>query len=249
MEKSSFFNSVNGDRRYKANDFAEYFNSLITNGIFPNPATNLQVMANNNNMTVTLKLGKAWINGYIYINTDDLILNVAVADGVLNRIDRVVLRMDTTQRKIYAYVKKGVFASTPVASTLQRDADAYELALADIYVSKGAVNIVQANVTDVRLNSDLCGIVSSLIKPDTTSIFNQYLDWYQRTTQGYENDISTTKQNFERDFNAWFDTVKGSLSDDVAGNLLNMINAIPKIFRGTTEPPDIRAGDFWLREV
>ncbi|MGH4125286.1 MAG: hypothetical protein ACREV6_20405 [Clostridium sp.] len=41
MEKSSFFNSVEGDRKYKASDFASYFNSLLTNGVFPNPSTNL----------------------------------------------------------------------------------------------------------------------------------------------------------------------------------------------------------------
>ncbi|MBU3153892.1 hypothetical protein [Clostridium estertheticum] len=54
MEKSSFFNSVAGDRKYKASNFADYFNSLLTNGVFPNPSTNLQVI-NNNNMTITVK--------------------------------------------------------------------------------------------------------------------------------------------------------------------------------------------------
>ena len=41
-EKSSFFNSVSGDRKYKAEDWASYFGALIGNGVFPNPATNLQ---------------------------------------------------------------------------------------------------------------------------------------------------------------------------------------------------------------
>ncbi len=82
MEKSFVFNSVNGDRRYKAEDFREYFASFIGNGVFPNPSTNLQVIANSN-MTITIKQGKAWLNGAIYINTDDYILNIDVADGVL----------------------------------------------------------------------------------------------------------------------------------------------------------------------
>ena len=53
-EKSGFFNSVNGDRRYKADFFAEYFASFIGNGIFPNPSTGIQVISNAN-MSVTLK--------------------------------------------------------------------------------------------------------------------------------------------------------------------------------------------------
>lgn len=36
-EKSSFFTSLNGDRKYKSSDFAEYFSTFIGNGVFPNP--------------------------------------------------------------------------------------------------------------------------------------------------------------------------------------------------------------------
>lgn len=225
MEKSSFFNSVNGDRKYKAEDFAEFFNSLVTNGVFPNPSTNLQVTANNN-MTVTLKSGKAWINGHVYINTDDLVLTIDVADGVLNRIDRLVLRLDTVNREIKAQVKKGTFASSPVSPTLQRDADGFELGIADVYVGKGTVSIVQANITDLRMNTGLCGWVNSLIQADTTAIFNQYLNWYQTTTGKYEQDINTIKTQFQQEFDTWFATIKDTLSGDVAGNLLNKVNAL-----------------------
>lgn len=248
MEKSSFFNSINGDRKYKASDFAEFFNSLLTNGVFPNPSTNLQVIANNN-MTVTLKLGKAWINGYIYINTDNLILNVDVADGVLNRIDRVVIRFDTAGRAIKAVIKKGAFASSPVAPILQRDVDGYELGIADIYIGKGAVSIVQANITDLRLNTTYCGVVNSLIQADTTAIFNQYQSWFNDKTGQYQTDITNMKSQFQNDFNTWFTSVQETLSGDVAGNLLNKINEVPKVYRGTTAPTEPTNIDFWFKEI
>ncbi|NMM65503.1 hypothetical protein HBE96_23270 [Clostridium sp. P21] len=260
MEKSSFFNSVNGDRKYKASDFAEFFNSLVTNGVFPNSNTNLQVVTNSNNMTVTVKPGKAWINGYVYINTDDLILNIDVADGVLNRIDRVVLKLDFLNRQIKAEVKKGNFESTPIAPILQRDLDAYELCIADIYVNKGVISIVQANITDLRMNTSLCGWVNSLIQADTTAIFNQYLDWYNTKTRQYDTDFTTwsnaektnfeaTKEQLEKDFIIWFKSVKNTLSGDVAGNLLNIITAVPRIYRGTTDPIEPRNVDFWFKEI
>lgn len=279
MEKSFVFNSVNGDRKYKSEDFREYFATFIGNGVFPNPSTNLQVIANNN-MTVTLKKGPGWINGAVYVNTDDYILNVDVADGILNRIDRVVLRMDTVLRKIYAYVKKGQLASYPNPQILQRDADAYEIALADIYVTKGTVSITQSNITDLRLNKDLCGIVHGTVdQVDTTAVFNQFQSWYSQTKQAYDNDIAKwTKDkkdmfnnwykqntqvfldqfnkwygdntsNWSKEFSTWFQNIKNTLDGDVAGNLLNKINDIPKILEGNTEPQGIRAGDFWLKEV
>ena len=63
MEKSSFFNSVSGDRVYRAEEWAEYFASFIGNGVFPVPSSGLQVVAGSG-MAVTVKTGKAWINGY-----------------------------------------------------------------------------------------------------------------------------------------------------------------------------------------
>lgn len=228
MEKSSFFNSVNGDRKYKASDFAEFFNSLLTNGVFPTPSTNLQVLSNGD-MTITIKAGKAWINGYVYINDCDLILPISVADGVLNRIDTIVLRMDTVERNITARVKKGAFASSPVAPSLQRDADAYELSIGYISIGAGTIHIVQANITDLRLDATKCGIVNSLIQADTTAIFNQYQSWFNTKTSQYNTDMVAIETQFQNDFTNWFNTVKNQLGTDVAGSLQNQINALAGI--------------------
>ncbi|MCR6795686.1 MULTISPECIES: hypothetical protein [Bacillus cereus group] len=237
MEKFSFFNSVNGDRRYKAEDWANYFNKFITNGYFPNIASNLQVIASGTNMKVTLRAGAAWINGYMYQNTTDFDLTIQTADAVNSRKDRVVLRLDHEKRDIRAYVKKGTPSSSPVAPALQRDADAYELSVAEVYVRNGVVVITQEAVTDVRLNKDLCGVVNSLLQADTTAIFNQYWDWFVRTKQKYEEDNSVIMSDFRKlmedekkryntEFTAWFQNLKNVLDTNTAGNLLNEINKI-----------------------
>jgi hypothetical protein len=222
--RSGFFNSINGDRKYDARRFAEYFASFIGNGVFPDPSNNLQVVSNND-MTITVKAGKAWINGYILINDDDYILQIDPADGVLNRIDRVVARYDVVDREIRLEVKKGDFATNAVAKELQRDADAYELGLADIAVNAGIISITQANLTDLRLHTELCGIVHGTVEQvDTTALFDQYLNWYQQTTVQAETDLQTMQQHFEQDFDAWYQTLQDVLDDNAASNLLNMIN-------------------------
>ncbi|MGJ8756273.1 hypothetical protein ACSHT6_19695, partial [Clostridium botulinum] len=228
MEKSGFFNAMKvgdtWDRVYKAENYAEYFASFIGNGVFPNPSTNLQVIGTDK-MQVIVKPGKGWINGYKYENTDDLILPIDVADGVLHRIDKIVLRYDVVEREIRAKIKKGQYGSEPITPGVQRDADMYELALADIYVKAGAISITQADITDLRLNKELCGIVHGTVdQVDTTTIFNQYLEWYKNITGKTEQDLRNIKENLEEDFNTWFLTIKETLSGDVAGNLLNLIN-------------------------
>lgn len=233
-EKSSFFTSLNGDRRYKASDFAEYFKTFIGNGVFPNPSTNLQVVANGD-MTLTLSPGYAWLNGYMYSNTDDLVLTIDHADSVLKRIDRVVIRCDYVNREIRSYVKKGIFATNPMVPNLERGANAYEISVADIQVDNGVINISQSDITDTRLNSGLCGIVTQTVKTiDTTTLFNQIeayrqefesnLEaWRAQEEQEQETWFNNTSNQLLTDFNTWFDTIKGILDRDVAGNLANRI--------------------------
>lgn len=228
MEKSGFFNAMKvgdtWDRVYKAENYAEYFASFIGNGVFPNPSTNLQVIGTDK-MQVIVKPGKGWINGYKYENTDDLILPIDVADGVLHRIDKIVLRYDVVEREIRAKIKKGEFASYPKAPQLTRDADMYELGLADIKVNAGSISITQVDITDLRLNKELCGIVHGTVdQVDTTTIFNQYLEWYKNITGKTEQELQNIKENLETDFRLWFDGLKETLGGDVAGNLLNLIN-------------------------
>ena len=200
METSRFFNSVGGDRRYLGEDWAAYFGSFIGNGVFPRPSNGLQVVSGVGT-NIVVRAGKAWINGYFYTNEDELILPLAIAHGVLPRIDRIVIRWDLIERRIFARVNTGMPGSNPVPQTLQRDADAYELCIADIRVNAGATVITQANITDQRWNTALCGVVvgvitqidPSFITAQFTQFFNEqraqieadYLEWVLSVTNMY----------------------------------------------------------------
>ncbi len=162
MEKSGFFNSSGGDRVYDATDFAAYFGKLVTNGIFYATSTNLQVTISTG-MKVTVLAGSAWINGYSYENTDALELELATADGVNPRIDRVVLRFSAVERSIRLAVVTGTATSSPIAPTLTRTNDVYELSIADISIARGVVSLSAQSITDTRLNTALCGLVNSLV--------------------------------------------------------------------------------------
>ncbi|HCA71653.1 MAG TPA: hypothetical protein DHW78_07305 [Ruminococcaceae bacterium] len=224
MEHSGFFNSVKHDRKYKAEDWAAYFNAFLTNGVFPNPAANVQVKANGDSMKIYVDVGKAWINGYLYDNDSPLYIRLTNADGASNRIDRVVLRWSRADRSITAAVKQGNYATTPVAQDLERDADSYELGIADVAVNAGVTSIAQADITDIRLNTELCGIVNSLIQADTTAIFDQYLNWFSTKKSDYENDMSAAEAQYQASFEEWFSNVQDTLDSDTAGHLLNLIH-------------------------
>ena len=202
MERSAFFNSVAGDRKYKAEIFAGYFSKFITNGIFPLPADNLRITLHDRMEIKALK-GTGYINGYLYENTDILILKVSTADGVKPRIDKVVLRWSQVDRDIRIYIKEGAPNSNPIPPNLERGADIYELGLANIYVGQGAYEIREADITDIRLDTESCGIVNSILQADTTAIFHQYQDWFNLRTDQYDTELNTFLDGYEGDKADW----------------------------------------------
>lgn len=235
MAELSFpFNSIGGDRRYKAEEFRQYFALLICNGIFYKSADALKVVQGEG-MTVQLNTGAAWADGCGYINTTPVPFTLDTADGALNRIDRIVLRCDYKERKYYAAVKKGTYSAKPTAPSIQRDADVYEQAVADIYVEKGTISITQANITDTRLNTELCGIVTGTVQQaDTTELYNQFEAYFEEFKQQYitemenwtdtqQSDFEAWRQKEQAEFVEWTDYIKDILDETAAGKLQNEI--------------------------
>ncbi|XCH78844.1 MAG: hypothetical protein WHF31_15180 [Candidatus Dehalobacter alkaniphilus] len=159
--RSGFFNSVGGDRLYDASRFAEYFASFIGSGVFPDPTTSLQIQADTG-MNIKVKSGKAWISGYILINDADY-TDAIPTEAVLNRIDRMVVRLHYANRTITIVRKAGTAASSPTAPAVTRDANMYEISLATIQINAGTSAITSGMITDTRSDSIVCGFVSSTI--------------------------------------------------------------------------------------
>lgn len=195
------------DRAITAEDERTFNKLRYTNGVFSSVGSGLSVSANNN-MTVTVGTGGAHIEGALYYNSAPIGLTVEAANASLNRIDRVVLQFNTSVsvRSVRALIRTGTAATNPVAPELRQESNLYEIALADIYVKKGATGISQSAITDQRLNSALCGFVAAAIPSsvDTTGLFDQY----------------------QTALNEWLDTVAAALDGTLAGNLQNQITAL-----------------------
>ena len=212
MEKFSFFNDIDDDRVYFAEDFARHLAKYFTNGIFNNE---LQVIANND-MTITIKEGDANIEGYRYTNTGDLTKTIDTADGALKRIDNVVIRLDLTNRLISAQIIKGTFSDKPSAHSLVRSSTTYDIKLAEIYVDNGVTSITQSAIKDTRFDKNVCGnVVSTVETIDTTDVYNQLYTKFEEIIQQ-----ETTE------FTDWFNRIKNQLDTDAAGHLAAEINKI-----------------------
>src|SRR5690625_7404228 len=141
-----FFTSTPDETRtYQATDFALFFTNFLGNGFF----NGLSVTASDS-MVVGVRSGSAMIEGHQYTNTDTKDLTVDGADSTDDRIDRVVLRLDsnTDKRYIQAFIKKGETSNNPVPPDLERTDYIYEFSLAHIKVDRKRTRL---NPSDVAI--------------------------------------------------------------------------------------------------
>lgn len=197
MDKYYPYNSVGSDRVHDADDLARILRALITDGVAMASATHLQALAAGD-FNVTVKAGTVMVQGRIGVNESDKAFTIAAPFAGSDRIDRLVARADYANRKSEILYLQGTPASTPLPPALKNDADGFDIALAQIYVSKTAAAITQAAITDERAQ---CGIV-------------------------IPGNLSAMLVQMQAEFDDWFTLAKDTLSEDAAGNLLNLVNAL-----------------------
>ncbi|OAB48452.1 hypothetical protein [Paenibacillus antarcticus] len=222
-QKSGMFDSTIDDpREYAAREFAEYFARMLTNGVF-NGGQYLQVTATGTNSYVSISPGAAWIKGYAYSVYDEAIALPVTPATTLDRIDRIVLRLDTSTpvRSIKAIVLQGVPNANPVPPALVRSGDIYDLSLAQVRVVANSIIVTQAKITDERMNSAVCGLVNSLIQVDTTT-FQQQWDLFMASleSQGF---VTATAFNAHKADNAKHIPHLGTTTN--AGNVYSITTA------------------------
>lgn len=229
---SGFFNSVNGDRRYNAEQINDYLTGLVSGGVYESVGGGLQVKVNSG-MKVQVASGKlADSNGRWLQNDSTLVLTLDAADLVLNRYDAIVAKMDSNQnqRTGTITIKKGTAASTPTKPTAERTQFIEEYILAYVYVGKGVTAITQAQIQDTRVNTSICGFVTGLIKQvDTSQLFLQYQTAYAQ----FLNELNQWKKQQKAAFDSWFATLTDELRIDTyietKRSTWNFVNDITEI--------------------
>ena len=162
-----------------------------TSGVFGADG-NLSVTANGD-MTVSVSDGVGWLandkaDGTVFWNDtkeqtgSELQLEIPLADPILPRIDRIVVSWDTVDyaAKPRIEVLKGTAASTPAAPALTNNGLLRQISLAQISVAAAASKIAASDITDERLDADVCGLVTDWISVDTAPMQAQFKDLLQK---------------------------------------------------------------------
>jgi hypothetical protein len=183
MWQSGFFNSINGDRLYNADQMSRIFEGLITDGVYESVANKLAVQPSNG-MTIQIATGRGWFNKRWVENSTPYKITLEASDVVLSRYAAICVRVDTNDsgRTAQPYVKYSEYGSAPSKPTMTRSETVNEYCLAYVYIGAGVKEITASNIEDTRGNNEVCGWVTGLIQQlSTTTLFTQwealFTDW------------------------------------------------------------------------
>lgn len=195
-----FFNSVDGDRKYNAEQMSTYFDGLVSDGIFQSVGKKFSVTTGAG-LTVNVDTGRALIECHWLKNDNVLTISLDSADVQNDRKDLIVIKLDYSARTMGVEYISG-------AESVKNTETVKYLTLAKITVPAGATSITQANIKDYR-GSALCPWVTGLVKQvDTADLFNQYEKAYEEMVQQMINWWADRRNAFD----TWFNNLTSTLN-------------------------------------
>lgn len=221
-----FYDSLNHDRLYNAQQMSAIFDGIINDGVFMSVGNQFHTVAGTG-MQVIVKSGRAWFDSTWTLNDAEYPLSIDAADVLLTRIDAVVLEVNSevATRANTIKVVKGTPASTPAKPTLTNTATIHQHALAYVTVAKNTTAITNSMIEIVVGKTETPYVTAILQTTDITDLFKKW----------------------ESDFQIWFETVKGTLDGDVALNLQNQIDhCVKKADKATSADIEAGTADKWI---
>ena len=195
------------DRAVDASMYRRLMSKYFTTGVFPDDTDSaFKVLAFDKNIIV--KKGSANINGVYAELEEDVTINITDYISSSNTVTlAVALRNDDTlsARKTTVQI---VTNRTNQLVPPTRNSTVYEIYVAKVVLEPNAITVYQSDITDLRLNTEYCGVVTATVKGvDTTTFYDQ----------------------FQGALDRFLETVQSAIDGTTAGNLQNQINERVKI--------------------
>lgn len=213
---SGFFNSVNHDRLYDAEQLSSIFDGIIVDGVYENVGEAFNVTAYPDAYnTVLVGTGRAWFDHTWTLNDSRFSITLDPPNEMLGRIDAIVIDVNKERdtRKNSIIYLKGDESTPDFPPTLINTENHHQYPIA--YITRHAEQngpIKQSDI-EITVGTGACPIATGVLE-----------------AQNLEN----LMQQLDAEFNEWWDGIKDVLDENVATNLQNQIDAINEKLNGDT---------------
>lgn len=235
--RSGFWNSIDGDRTYSAEDMAIPFEGVITEGVFANWGDAFKATVIDGT-TIAIGSGKAWFAKKWIQNDSVYQMQINVSEYASSTEPRTaVVSLDLKVEPYYRFARfitdeqryYGSFGELLDAIT-DRAAGRNSLPLFAINFAAGDSSIQQSNITNL-IGTSWCPYVTAPVQTVTVDdIRNKWNASYNALMEDIVGNAQTkaneAESNFEASFNTWFLTLKNQLNTNQAANLQNQITSL-----------------------
>lgn len=199
-----YFNSVDGDRKYNAEDMTMYFKGLVSDGIYQTIGNMFAVTATSG-LTVSIGTGRALVNMH-WIECDaPFTITFDAASVSSDTYQLIVLRCNLADN----VRSVGVFTKTSSDGTisLTNNDTVTELCIARVRIRANASSISQSDIRDYR-GSSYCPWITGLIKQvDVSQLNAQFYKYYEEQTAELEAYMAQQKASFD----SWLSSLQSEL--------------------------------------
>ena len=235
--RSGFWNSIDGDRTYSAEDMAIPFEGVITEGVFANWGDAFKATVIDGS-TIAIGSGKAWF-GKKWVQNDSVYqMSINVSEYASSTEPRtVVVSLDLKVEPYYRFARfctdeqryYGSFGELLNAIT-DSNAGRNSLPLFAINFAAGDSSIQQSNITNL-VGTSWCPYVTAPVQTITVDDIRgkwdaSYNALMKDIVSNAQSKANEAESNFEASFNTWFLTLKNQLNANQAANLQNQITSL-----------------------
>lgn len=218
---SGFFNSVNHDRLYDAEQFGSIFDGVINDGVYEHVGDAFNVSPNSSvNDSVIIGTGRAWFNHTWIVNDSQYSVTLNPPNLVLPRYDALVFDIDRRDsvRKNSITIVEGTPNSTPQYPTMINEELHKQYPFAYVLLKPGeSKNISVENIT-YNVGNATCPLVTGPLEVINDDNF------FQQMNAKFE----TFKNDLDEEFTTWFEGIKELIEDLNIGNI-NLVNSVDNV--------------------
>ena len=222
-----FLDAINGDRKYNSKDFSDYFDGIISDGVYASVGKAFNVSADGTGLFVNVDTGRAKILNRYVLNTSILQLDISAPDTSNYRYDAIIVRISLDDRTGSIEVLTGTPSTDPQKPTPSNTETKKAYVLAYVKVPPQATAIAPENVENNR-GAENCPWVAGIV--DTSNIIAQHEQSLAQTrlqidelVHNTQNELSQMETDTRTDLNEMESELRSTIAA-VVGNVVGELN-------------------------